>query len=410
MNKIRISLSLAFKSIIRGNRWAALMIVVLMALSFTNLLLTPSIMSGVTHSLDSQQINTIFGNIVVTPSRGNAYIDDVSQATASLEQMPGVTGVAPHLAQSAVISYQPEDAAAQTSSGNWTVTGIDPGRESSVTTISKDLIAGSYLAPSDTDAIVIGVEIAGGPQAENADFLTLGGVGVGDTVSVTFANGVERSFTVKGIFQAQDGQADSQAFITQTEMASVMGGDSSGDMATQILVKISDDSQEASVISAFNNMGLDAVARSWRDYGGSVSGVVSSFNVVTSLIGIIGLVVAGIVMFVVIYINAMHKKRQIGILRAVGINRGTIMLSFVTQAMLYAVLGIVLGGLLFGAGIQPYFAAHPINLPIGSVSLAVNTDTVVKGVMGILAASLLAGIIPVMSITRQNIIRSIWGT
>jgi len=156
-------------------------------------------------------------------------------------------------------------------------------------------------------------------------------------------------------------------------------------------------------------MGLDGVARNWRDYGGGVGGVVSSFNIVSSLIGGIGLVVAGIVMFVVIYINAVNKKRQIGILRAVGINNGTIVVSFLAQALLYAVLGIILGGLLFGLGIQLYFIAHPISLPIGSVSLAVNADTVGKAVVGILVAALLAGIIPVLSITKQNIIKSIWG-
>lgn len=411
MKKLGISLSLAFKSIVRGNIWAALMIVLLMGLSFANLILTPSIMSGVTRSLDSQQVNTIFGNIVITPKQGRAYIDNTGQTVAVLGQYPGVTGIAPHLADSAAFSFQPgesQNPPGQISSGNWTVIGIDPAAESSVTTISKSLIAGSYLTASDTHAILLGVEIAGGAKAQNAAFLTLGGVSVGDTVSLTFSNGVRQDFSVRGIFQAHDGQADSQAFITRSAMSSILGG-FFADPATNILVKVGDESQEASIIAAFNVMGFDGVARSWRDYGGGVGGVVSSFNIVTSLIGGIGLVVAGIVMFVVIYINAVNKKRQIGILRAVGINNGTIVVSFLAQALLYAALGIILGGLLFGLGIQPYFIVHPISLPIGSVSLAVNANTVVKAVVGILLAAMLAGIIPVLSITKQNIIRSIWG-
>ena len=43
---IKLAFFLAFKSIYRGNRWAALLIVAVMALSFANLILTPSILSG----------------------------------------------------------------------------------------------------------------------------------------------------------------------------------------------------------------------------------------------------------------------------------------------------------------------------------------------------------------------------
>jgi len=408
MNKLKIAFSLAFKSIIKGNRWAALMIVVLMALSFANLILTPSIMSGVTKSLDTQQINTIFGNIIIAPQQGNTYLDNIDQIEQKLAQYPGVTGVAPHLADSALIEYQMAQSG-MAASGSWSVTGIDPVKESSVTTISKSLIAGSYLSPTDTDAILLGVEIAGGLQAQNAPFLTLGGVQVGDTVRLTYSNGIQKEYVVKGVFQAKDVQADSQAFVTQDEMASVLGGASFASRASQILVRIDDDSRENQFIAAFKTLGIAGEVRSWRDYGSGVGGVVSSFNVVASLIGGIGLVVAGIVMFVVIYINAVHKKRQIGILRAIGIKNGTILISFVAQALLYATLGIILGGLVFGLGIQPYFAAHPIDLSIGSVSLAVSATTIRDAVIGILLAAVLAGIIPVVSITRQNIIKAIWG-
>jgi putative ABC transport system permease protein len=394
---------------VRGNRWAAVMIVVLMALSFANLILTPSIMSGVTRSLDSQVVNTILGNIVVAPVQGSPYIDDAGSAVARLSQQEGVTGVAPHLNGGARISFTPAVVGSQVNNGNWAVTGIDPAQERTVTTISQSLLSGTYLEPSDTNSILLGVEIAGGPMAQSAAFLTLGGVSAGDTVSLTFADGQQRNFTVKGIFRTRNAQADGQAFITRGEMARVLGV-SSTDQATSILVKIDDESHESNTVAAFNAMGINGVARSWRDYGGGVGGVVSSFNVVSSLIGGIGLVVAGIVMFVVIYINVVNKKRQIGILRALGLNNSSIVISFMSQALFYAVLGIITGGLLFGLGIKPFFALHPISLPIGSVSLAVKAGTVITAVAGILAASVLAGIIPVLSVTRQNIIKSIWGT
>ena len=77
--------------------------------------------------------------------------------------------------------------------------------------------------------------------------------------------------------------------------------------------------------------------------------------------------------------------------------------------LLYCVLGVIFGGMIFGYGIQPYFEFHPLGLPLGQVSLAVRALTVNNAVLGILLAAVLAGLIPVMSITRQSIIQAIWG-
>ena len=58
---------------------------------------------------------------------------------------------------------------------------------------------------------------------------------------------------------------------------------------------------------------------------------------------------------------------------------------------------------------MPYFELHPLDLPLGEISLAVEAATVNNAVFGILTAAVLAGLIPVLSITRQPIIQAIWG-
>ncbi len=161
-------------------------------------------------------------------------------------------------------------------------------------------------------------------------------------------------------------------------------------------------------MQAIRSLGADVVVRSWSEYG-SLGALVSSFDVLIALIGTIGLVVAGIVMFIVIYINVINKRRQIGILRAIGIKRNVIVGSYLTQALFFAALGVIIGGLLFGYGILPYFELHPLDLPLGEISLAVEAATVNNAVFGILTAAVLAGLIPVLSITRQPIIQAIWG-
>ncbi len=413
MGNLKLALFLAFKSIIKGNRWALVLIILVMSLSFTNLLLTPSILAGVTNTLNQQQINTLYGNIVIDPPPAEHYLSHASLIEKKIEQIPGVIGVSAHLNSSAFIEYQwkekdsPSD---KGESGAWPVIGIDPAREVNVTTIHEHIIQGNYLDGSDRDEIVLGVEITGGDRTQTAEFLTLQGVKVGDEVRLTYPNGVQREYRVKGIFQAKEiTRADRLAFITKKEMASVLGRQVYDNRASQILVRTKQGFEENQLIQEISSLGIDAEVRNWSEYGGAVGGIISSFDVITSLIGIIGLVVAGIVMFIVIYINVISKKRQIGILRAIGIKRDVIIGSYLTQAIFYAILGIVFGGLIFGYGIQPYFEFHPLDLPLGQVSLSVRALTVSSAVLGLLIAAVLAGLIPVISITRQRIIQAIWG-
>ena len=412
LGNFKLALCLAFKSIWKGNRWAALLIICVMALSFAQLILTPAIMSGVTEALNSQQINTLYANVVIDPPADQYFLAGANEIKSIVEQEPGVQAAAAHLTSGAHIEYNWQtqtDPATKDDGGDWRVIGIDPESERKVTTISKTLISGSYLTKDDTDQILLGVEIAGGPEASSASFLNLGGVKVGDKVRLTYPDGTRRIYTVKGIFKARDGEADRQAFVSYSEMISVLGPASS-DAASQILVKTAPSFKENEVVTDLKSLNIDGQVRTWEEYGGSVGGVVGSFNVIASLISVIGLVVAAIVMFIIIYISVINKERQIGILRAIGVNRFAIYVSYLCQALFYAVLGIVVGGLLFGYVIEPYFAAHPLDLSIGRVSLATDPSTIRNAIVGILMAAVFAGIIPVINIMRHSIIKAIWGS
>jgi putative ABC transport system permease protein len=412
MGNLKLALFLAYKSILKGSRWTLILVILVVSLSFSNLILTPSIMNGVADSINQEQINTLFGNIIIDPQSEKNYLDNVSQIEDEVARIPGITGVAPHLNSNASFEYnwqQSDSSPEKNTSGTWSVIGIYPEKETRVTTIHKSLISGDYLSPEDTNKIVLGVEIAGGDQADNKDFLTLGGVKVGQTIRLTFPNNIQRDYQVKGIFKARGGGASNLAFVTSREMASVFSPSITTENANQILIRTQPGTDQAKLIAQLKTLGIDGQVRSWEDYGGGIGGIISSFGIVASLIGGIGLLVAGVVMFIVIYINVANRKRQIGILRAIGINRKVVLISYLTQALLYAAAGIIFGGLIFGYIIKPFFDSHPIDLPIGLVSLAIDMSTIRNAILGLFVAAVLAGIIPVLNITRHSIIKAIWG-
>jgi putative ABC transport system permease protein len=412
MGNIKTAFFLAYKSVLRGSRWTLVLIILVTSLSFSNLILTPALLSGVTSALNQQQIDTLFGNIVIDPPSNRYYLTHISQIEAKLNQIPEISGAAPHLNNTAFFEYNwqhtisPQD---KGQTGNWSVIGINPEKENQVTTIHESMIEGSYLERDDLDKIILGVEVAGGDQSSSLPSSTLGGVKVGDKVRLTYLNSIRREYIVKGLFKAREGGANNLAFVSDKEMISVLGSAISKDTANQILVRTKPGVDENLLIADLKTLDINGQIRSWEDYGSGVGGIVSSFGVITSIIGAIGLIVAGVVMFIVIYINVSSRKRQIGILRAIGVNRGVVMLAYLLQALLYAGLGIIFGGLILGYGIKPYFDTHPIDLPIGLISLVIDPSSIINAILWLIVAGILAGIIPVLHITNESIIKSIWG-
>ncbi len=412
LGNVAIALFLAFKSITRGNRWIPILLVIVMSFSFVNLIFTSSIITGVMRAMDRQLVDAAYSNVVISPEEDEYYINHVSQLENEIVQAPGVAGVAARLDSGAFIEYnwkEKQSPADKGESGTYKVTGIDPGQETSVTNVNTQMIAGNYLEPNDRDEIILGVEIAGGDSAQTESFLTLGGVDIGDEVRLTYPNGVQREYTVKGVFRARHLEVDFQAFITRNEMASVLGKNIFNNRASHILVKSEPGVEESSLIANFNAMGINEEIRSWQDYGGAMRSTMSTFEIIGSLINGVGLMVATIIMFIVIYVNVISKRRQIGIMRAIGIARGTIIGSYLIQALFYASAGITIGWLTVRFLLIPYSTSNPLDLPLGLVILTVQPFTLGTTTSGLIFAAILAGIIPAWSIMKQSILKIIKG-
>jgi len=398
----------------KGNKWALVFVILALSLSFVNLNFVPAVLSGARDTLEKQLINTLLANVVIDPKDDKYYLDHAQQVVQKIGEVPGVAGVSAHLNTSAFIEYrwkEKDSPSDKGKSGTWAVIGIDPRQEAKVTAIHEHIIEGSYLDENDRDAIVLGIEIAGGDAAQTAPNLTLGGARVGDKVRLTYPNGVQREYRIKGIFRAREMlKVDHLAFVTRQEMASVLGRSIFNDRASQILVRVDETSNEKWLIQEFKDLGISGEIRSSQVYGSALSSMASSFGIISSLISGIALAVAAIVIFIVIYISVLNKRRETGILRAIGIKGEIIIYSYLVQALFYAIVGVVLGWLILHFLLQPYFVAHPLDLPVGLVSLAVEPATVQNSILSLVIAAILAGFVPVLIITRQNIIKTIWGT
>lgn len=408
LKNLRIAFFLATKSIIKGNRATTALIIFILSLAFVNLVFISSILNGIVDALNKQFYNNLVSNVVVEPQEEPTKKDFIFHATSLQEEirtLPGVITTTRHYKLAGTVSFDKEkNGKLKFVSGE--VVGIDPEQETKITGVSKKMVSGEYLNENDTDQVVLGSDLAGGYESAD-EAMSLGGVKVGDKVQITFSNGLVREYKVKGIFRVGFAFVDRIAFISAKEAESLL---SVNDSASQVLVKIDSTGSENYFIDKIQPLVPNLKVKKWNDYAGQLRDVSKSFSMITVIISTIGLAVAAITIFILIYVEVVNKKRQIGILKAIGIKQEIIIYSYIFQALFFALSGVVIGFLSTFYLIVPFMASHPLNLPIGESALTMDKQQVISSTLSLMIASFIAGLIPSYLAVRQNILKAIWGS
>lgn len=401
---IKTAFFLAFNSIKRGNKGTLIMTILIMTLAYVNLVFVSSIFGGIVEAINQQSIDYQYANIVIEPALDERYIDN-REASALIDSIPGVLGSSGHYIDNPVIEYDEFRDGKGVKSGRWPLKSIVPEAEKRVTKIHEAIIEGSYLEEKDTNKILIGKEVAGG-HGGDLDHLSLG-VSIGDKVYVNYRNGIRRQYEVKGIFSTKSTAIDQTVFVSKKEMESVLR---ISNQASEILVKTQDTGNEGIYIEEIRRLGFkNEDIKTWNDLMGFTSGASSSFDMISIILGVIGTFVAGITIFIIIFVSVVNKRKQIGILKAIGMTRGTIVLHFVIQAVFYAILGIIIGISIILFAVRPYFLSNPLDFPVGWVSLKVTFNIIRVSNISLMVAALIGGFFPAYRGAKESILKSIWG-
>ena len=375
-------------------------------LAFLQINLITSIFNGAINLAYKQVKDNYVSNIVVQPASDEDYITQVAQVKNKITTIPGVISCSSRYAMGAAISYDPDKNGKDVKSIGWTVKSIDPVEEVKVTNIQNYMVAGSYLNEDDRDQIIMGREISGGFGA-SLEVQSLRGANVGDEVTVRYNNGVKRVYKIKGIYTTIFPLSDMGVFVTEREMESVLGV---RNRASEILIKTDPVYSEDYYMNELRVAGLEKQElRPWIDFIGLISGITQSFDIIKRIVYFIGLVVAGVTIFIVIFIATSSRRKQIGIMKAIGMKEMIVIMSYVFLALFYALVAIGLGMLTLEYALKPYFISHPLLLPMGRVSLLIVPADVISSIVSMVAVSIVSGFIPSWSVTRENIIRAIWG-
>jgi len=402
MNSLKVAVFLTIKSIARGNVRVLVLTILMLILVYLNLLFTPALLDGAVETVNDKTINTMSGDVVVQPAGEVPVIGNVSELVSQIESLNGVSAACARNSLGADISYEGERATT-------VVYAIDPEQDQKVFRISQNIIEGSYLAPEDTDQILLGVQIAGNDRKDLALYSSsLKSVHAGDRVSVSYVGGVQKQYTVKGIFYTELTQGDLRAYISEKE--SLAMNPLMKDKASFIHVKTKDNVKLESVIEEIKGIRPGLKFQTWEDYGGFLRSMTDSFKQIIVILRANALIVAAITIFIVTYVDLVNKRRQIGIQRAIGITGAAIVLSYILRAIVYAIVGILAAALIFKYIVVPVEAQYPFHFPFGDVFLPVNIRYLTTSALILCGVTAISAFIPAFRMIRTKIIDAIWSS
>lgn len=401
LNDTRVGFVIAISSIKRGNKKTTFFIVFVLGIIFMNLVFLPSLINGLMGMFVGMVQDYAYGDIVIEPREDNAYIDNADLILKKVRSINGVVAATKRLEAGASLKYKQKVVGA-------TIQGIIPREEVGVSEYPNIVSQGEFLGERSRDEIMIGAMLVEGYfGAEIYD--NLGAVKVGSLINVTFGNGVEKTYKVKGIHEGTWELTDLNALLHYKELEDVLdiGGESK---ASSILIRIENPGEEAEIKQKIIEVGIKEKVFTWQEKAEAlIKQALQSIGVLDIMSKIVSFIVGAALIFILIYIRTLNKKREIGILKAIGITPHSIRISYVFISLFYVSLGILLGLAMF-LSLTFYLQANPITFyETMEIAPEIDVELMVQSALIMMGMAVIAGFIPSWLVTREDILKSIWG-
>jgi len=384
-----------------------------MAITFLNLIAVSGILVGLIVGSERAVQSKSIGDIIITERDDEETILQTQRFAQELALAPEVDTYTVRFTASALVeaNYTTRtDLSEKANTINGRLVGVDPAAEDSVTKISENVVEGEYLDPSEDGYVLVGSRILdryteGLPDSED----TLKDMYPGDKILITIGEAT-KEFTIKGILDLKVDEVSAKIFMPERELRRL--SDNIDRNANEISIKLKQSTDPIAFKESLVRAGLGEYAKI-RTFDEALPkfliDIKKTFNILGIFIGAIGIVVASITIFIIIFINALSRQRQIGILKGIGIERHVIEVAYVLQAAFYAVTGATIGTLITYGFLVGFFDRNPIDFPFSDGILVADPMSTLTRFGILFVITLFAGFLPAWIIVKQNTLNSILG-
>ena len=411
---IRVGFYLALRQIRRASRWTTSLIVFVMLLTFLNLVVVTGLLVGIVAGISNQFRIQQTGDVMVTALDTKDYIENSPQILSFLNTLPQPQVISARYSTSGTVEanyYSRVDLNEKPNETGASIVGIDPIVENNFSNLSKYVKEGHYLSETDYDTVLLGPQFVDRYSfGEQPGLTPLKNIYSGTKIRLTI-NGNTREVIVKGILDVPaNSPLAARIFMPISEVRQLMGKPDYAVNEIAVLLKPGTDGVAFRDLLNRSGIGEKAKVQTFEEgIPNGVAEVQDTFAMIGNAIGSIGLVVAAITIFIVIFINAITRRKFIGILKGIGISGEAIEISYVFQSLFSAAIGSTLGMEILYGFLVPYLSANPISLPISEAIIVAPLDGTMIRVGLIILTTIIAGYLPSRMIVRKNTLDSILG-
>jgi len=390
---------MAFRDLGR-NRRRSFFSALAVALGLALLILMASVVQGEMGSAIESAINLQSGHIQVravtydenkSSLKWEDLVQNPDQIASQIAALDLVKAATPRLFASGFLSTGNESAGVR-------IYGIDPASAAN-DPYREGVISGSFLTANDREGVLIGRPIADKLHLNAGDQVDL-------SVNTSDGNVDEQTFNVRGIYTTNTYGFDNSTIflplakaqaITQTE-----------NHASTIFVLLKDTSSTDSVVNALKVSNLKVLT--WKDLNLLFVDFETMAQSYISIFYLIILAITASVIINTLIMSVYERTREIGILSAIGMRGGRIMVLFLAESSLLAVGGVIMG-LVLGLLATTYF--NRFGFYIGNMGLTgilisdtiyarlTLNDTISLTIMTFVV-TLLAGLYPAVMASRMQ--------
>jgi putative ABC transport system permease protein len=349
MTRFSILRSYAIHDVLRS-KGLFFLIVISMGVAFTAMITTASVLEGFSDMLSQGAVGWL-GEIVVHPAKGELTIKNIDKVKSELDKISGIEKYSVRDYASIALRY--EDIFYQP----YKTMGVDISNEEKVTSLKNYIIEGRFIDKSGANEIVVGRQMA---ALLEGDGYGKKRVSVGTEVDVVTQVGKMEKYKIVGIIDGKNFIANFLLIFNKDNLEKL----DASQKDSEISIKLDNINDLEKVKSEIKDKNLNVNVYTWEEQSGYVTDIISGVSFITTLLN--GLVIATVFVLVsiIIFINILQKRRQIGILKSMGTTNKFVIGVYLFETLIYFLFSSVIGlGIFFL--INLYANAYPISMLIG---------------------------------------------
>ncbi|MFW5887174.1 MAG: hypothetical protein ACOCUH_00065, partial [Bacteriovoracia bacterium] len=159
LKSIKVGWFLGYRQLKRSSLWSNLLIVLIMVLTFLNLVVISGLLVGLIQGASDAVKNNYISDIIISKLPENSFIENTPNIINIIENTSQIESYTARYLSSGSLESNYKDRSDFTENPekvSTIIAGVDPDKEHEVTQIKDKLIEGEFLEDDDFDKIVLG--------------------------------------------------------------------------------------------------------------------------------------------------------------------------------------------------------------------------------------------------------------